>query len=147
MNLLAARNLVKMHHVLSQYVIDANVAFFNQVDMETTLGRIRINDNLFLRHFFFHICDEAGAWEGDVVNPNAVFTSAAIPVLVVEPDESMASLRKFVAGIGPVVFTPPPVLPAIVDIEGENVSTVLGGSLEPETNFSRSGVISVNDEF
>ena len=122
MDLLVARHFVELHHLLSQHVVNADVAFFSQFDGEAARGGIRIECCGFLFRHFFHTCDEAGTWEADVIHPDAIFTCTAVSVLVVEPDESMASSGEFVAGVGPVVFAPPPVLLAIVDIISASLS-------------------------
>ena len=147
MDLLVARHLVELHHLLSYHVVNADIAFFGQFDGEAARGGIRIERCGFLFRHFFHACDEAGTREADVIHPDAIFTCNAVSVFVVEPDEGMASGGEFVAGVGPIVFAPPPVLLAIVDIEGEDVLTSLSGGLEPETDFTIGEDVSIHDEF
>ena len=136
-----------MHHLLSQHVVNADIAFFGQFDGEAASSGIRIECGGFLLRHFFHACDEAGTGEGDVIHPSAIFTCTAVSVLVVEPNEGMTSRSELVAGISPVVFAPPPVLLVIVDIEGEDVLTRLSGGLEPETDFTIGEDVGIHDKF
>ena len=146
MEVLQAVHLIEAEDLLPQGIENADIAFFSQFDVEATAGRVRIDGVGLWLHSLFYIGDDAGAWEGDVINPYAVVASLSAQVLVINPFEHMATRFKLETHIGPVVFARPPVFFLAVDEESENVLVEFGRGLEPEADFAIGEDIGIGDQ-